>query len=1054
MTAKTVLVDELNYIDNDHSLAHGLVPKNDSDSLVTNVSVLTRNRSQTRLASDQNRGRTIVDPNISKRKRRTSHDEKLLNPRKFLIDVEETKRLILQQEDTDGDLQITIHDKGPKQFNLGSASSGGYRKYDIRGTYMLSNLLQELALASDYGRRFIVLDEERLNENPTERLSRLIKYHFWDGLTRRIDAEGLELICNDPKNRQVDQQSRVYIPYHDKFAFDYYTSVAESRPHLNIQVVRLPEIITPEYVKSINTHPGILSLMLKFESAEDSKPKKKKSGRKSPIPKSEPIIRGVPFVVPGGRFNEMYGWDSFFECLGLLVDGRIELARGMVDNFAYQIEHYNKILNANRSYYLTRSQPPFLTEMTLECWRSINSNPSKLSKSEKKIWLHQSFRASIRELLSIWLASPRLDEETGLVKFRPEGIGMPPETESTHFNHVVEPYAKKLGVDVETFIEMYTTDKIKVEELDRYFVHDRAVRESGHDTTYRFEKKCASLVTIDLNSLVFKYEVDIARVIGEEFGGSFILRCRKGPDNMFLTQFEEWLRELKKLGVNKMLGRGGPWNSIWAKGIMVFDEAVNREIGSEFPEYFPPEYTPETDVLNILEGLNYPFESPEIDPDMPTYKLSENADCPYFCIRLPSSLFISLANRTKQLVNKHLWNPQARMYFDYNVETEMQSVYETVTTFYALWSGLANEEQASVMVPRALSLFEVQGGLVCGTEESRGRVGLERPNRQWDYPYGWAPHQILAWQGLSRYGYTNDAKRVCYRWLYTISKSFVDFNGVVPEKFDVVGMTHKVNVEYGNVGADFKLVVREGFGWMNASFQVGLTYMNKTLLRALGTLTPPDKLFSVSGGIIQQDENPNWSNYNYGYGSSPHSRQNSSSPGPRRRGSKGRRRRSQSGTRRRSQSGTRRRSLSASRRIDRQKSFERVDKDGEVDEVERVVVETQVEKNEEFEDVPAQDKVDETLNPEDLESSEPTITEGVGETESRMNFGKWVSGFVMGRRGGVRRLSYIPGTSVTVSKVGNSPAGENVGYSQRFGLLGLRYASGVKDDKSSQKGKE
>ena len=72
-----------------------------------------------------------------------------------------------------------------------------------------------------------------------------------------------------------------------------------------------------------------------------------------------------PYVVPGGRFNEMYGWDSYFIQVGLLRDGEVERARDMVDNFLYEIEHYGTILNANRTYYLTRSQPPFLTRMML-----------------------------------------------------------------------------------------------------------------------------------------------------------------------------------------------------------------------------------------------------------------------------------------------------------------------------------------------------------------------------------------------------------------------------------------------------------------------------------------------------------------------------------------------------------------------------------------------------------------------------------------------------------------------------------------------------------------
>ena len=76
-----------------------------------------------------------------------------------------------------------------------------------------------------------------------------------------------------------------------------------------------------------------------------------------------------PYVVPGGRFNEMYGWDSFFIQIGLLRDNHVSLARDMADNFVYEIRNYGKILNANRTYYLTRSQLPFLTEMLLAVYQ-------------------------------------------------------------------------------------------------------------------------------------------------------------------------------------------------------------------------------------------------------------------------------------------------------------------------------------------------------------------------------------------------------------------------------------------------------------------------------------------------------------------------------------------------------------------------------------------------------------------------------------------------------------------------------------------------------------
>ena len=58
-----------------------------------------------------------------------------------------------------------------------------------------------------------------------------------------------------------------------------------------------------------------------------------------------------PYVEPGGQFNEMYGWDSYFIIRGLLRDHRMDLAKGMVENFFFEINHYGGVLNANRTYY-------------------------------------------------------------------------------------------------------------------------------------------------------------------------------------------------------------------------------------------------------------------------------------------------------------------------------------------------------------------------------------------------------------------------------------------------------------------------------------------------------------------------------------------------------------------------------------------------------------------------------------------------------------------------------------------------------------------------------
>ncbi len=70
-----------------------------------------------------------------------------------------------------------------------------------------------------------------------------------------------------------------------------------------------------------------------------------------------------PYIVPGGRFREIYYWDSYFTMLGLAESGEVTLMENMVKNFAFLISKYGHIPNGNRSYYLSRSQPPFFSMM-------------------------------------------------------------------------------------------------------------------------------------------------------------------------------------------------------------------------------------------------------------------------------------------------------------------------------------------------------------------------------------------------------------------------------------------------------------------------------------------------------------------------------------------------------------------------------------------------------------------------------------------------------------------------------------------------------------------
>src|SRR5215471_17949912 len=139
------------------------------------------------------------------------------------------------------------------------------------------------------------------------------------------------------------------------------------------------------------------------------------------------------YVVPGGRFNEMYGWDSYFIILGLVKDGRIDLAKDMVENFLFEIAHYGTILNANRSYYLSRSQPPFLTSMILAVY-----DAEKTAGHEDRAWLERAYKYAAKDY-EMWARDPHLAGDTGLARYYDFGDTPAPESlkdETDHYRKV------------------------------------------------------------------------------------------------------------------------------------------------------------------------------------------------------------------------------------------------------------------------------------------------------------------------------------------------------------------------------------------------------------------------------------------------------------------------------------------------------------------------------------------------------------------------------------------------------------------------------------------
>jgi alpha,alpha-trehalase len=121
-------------------------------------------------------------------------------------------------------------------------------------------------------------------------------------------------------------------------------------------------------------------------------------------------------------------------------------------------------------------------------------------------------------------------------------------------------------------------------------------------------------------------------------------------------------------------------------------------------------------------------------------------------------------------------------------------------------------------VEKNLAAFEKPGGLAMSTEES---------GAQWDLPYGWGNIEILAVEGLRRYGFNADADRISYEFLSMVAENFRRY-GNIREKYNVVTRSSEAHVE---LGYSMNVV---GFGWTNAAFLELLHGLPKEMVERLG----------------------------------------------------------------------------------------------------------------------------------------------------------------------------------------------------------------------------
>lgn len=230
-----------------------------------------------------------------------------------------------------------------------------------------------------------------------------------------------------------------------------------------------------------------------------------------------------PYTVPSiaDHFQEMYYWDTYFTNVGLILSDRLDLAKNNTENIAFMINKYGYMANGNRTYYLSRSQPPFFTLMAREIYEI---------EGDKK-WLKEMYDAGVKEY-DFWMTQRITD--SGLCRY----YGTIDESIVSQRAHN---FCKRIKIDCP---EDYDS-QFKITE------NALAVCESGWDCNSRFGLRNQEYNWIDLNSLLFGMEENLA-FFADELG--IENDCQKKADNRKAL--------LNKLCWNENLGMFADYNFI------------------------------------------------------------------------------------------------------------------------------------------------------------------------------------------------------------------------------------------------------------------------------------------------------------------------------------------------------------------------------------------------------------------------------------------------------------------------------------------------------------
>lgn len=223
--------------------------------------------------------------------------------------------------------------------------------------------------------------------------------------------------------------------------------------------------------------------------------------RRNRVTRGSLLALPYTYIVPGGRFNEQFYWDTYFIMLGLASTGKWKLIEGMMKNYVHEIRKYGYIPTANRTYLLSRSQPPFFSHMV----RLLAAHKGKKVLRDYLPYLLAEYRFWMRGISKVTQTEHRAYRR--VVEMPDDGSLL-----NRYYDNKTTPRPESLREDIET------AEASGRKDSGRLYLHLRAAAESGWDFSSRWFSDpldirtihTADIIPVDLNSLLYHLETTIA----------------------------------------------------------------------------------------------------------------------------------------------------------------------------------------------------------------------------------------------------------------------------------------------------------------------------------------------------------------------------------------------------------------------------------------------------------------------------------------------------------------------------------------------------------------